>query len=161
MVRGVKLWEAIHSFFGDPIPRRIAVASRTPMVALVLMEEDRHVLAGISSQEPLDVHFAKSFDEACALANQLAAPVVLFDRNWPGTDWRTAVERLAASPHHACVILLSGVADDYLRQELVRQGGYDVLPKPLRAEKVVSVVKLALSYWNSSEHPAIPARIMK
>jgi DNA-binding response OmpR family regulator len=160
MVRGVKLWEAIHSFFGVLIPSP-ALPSRTPMVALVLIEEDRRVLAGISSQEPFDMHFAKSFDEACALANQLVAPVVLFDRNWPGTDWRTSVERLAALPHHSCVILLSGVADDYLRQELVRQGGYDVLPKPLRSDKVVRVVKLALSYWNSSEHPALPARIMK
>ena len=48
---------------------------------------------------------------------------------------------------------MSGVADDYLCQELIRQGGYDILPKPLRADNAARVVKLALSYWNSSKLP--------
>ncbi len=152
------MWETIHSFFTGRSSSRTALPSRIPIVALVLSEEDQHVLNGISGEEPLDVHFAKSFDDACALGNQLVAPVILLDRNWPGADWRKAVETLAASPHHTCVILMSGVADDYLRQELVRQGGYDVLPKPLRADSVVRVLKLALSYWNSAANPNAAAR---
>jgi FixJ family two-component response regulator len=88
----------------------------------------------------------------------LTAPIVLLDRDWPGAEWRTAVERLAAAPHCACVILMSGVSDDYLLQELIRWGGYDILPKPLRADKAARVVKLALSYWNSAPKPAAPRR---
>jgi hypothetical protein len=58
---------------------------------------------------------------------------------------------------------MSGVADDYLRQELTRRNGYDVLPKPLRADNVSRVIELALSYWTSaawkgSVRPAMPAR---
>jgi DNA-binding NtrC family response regulator len=152
------VWEAIQSFFAGAVPCRLAVSSRVPIIALVVSEQDRHVLASISSQEPLDVHFAGSCEEGQAVANQLSAPIILFDRNWPGTEWRPAVESLAAAPHRPCVILISGVADDYLFQELIRRGGYDVLPKPLRPDNAARVVKLALSYWNRSTKPAVPPR---
>ena len=109
------------------------------------------------------MHFVESCDEASTVSNQLTAPVILFDRDWPATEWRAAVRSLAASPHRACVILMSGVADDYLRQELIRRNGYDVLPKPLRAENVSRVIRLALSYWSSAAwtdaaDPTAPAR---
>jgi hypothetical protein len=60
------------------------------------------------------------------------------------------VEDLASSPHRACVILVSGVLDAYLWDEVVRTGGYDVLYKPLREDDVVRSVRLAWSYWNSA-----------
>lgn len=145
------LW---HSFFGGMTFGRKAVPARIPVVALVVREEDRYVLTRASSEERLEVSFAESYEEACVLAGRLTAPVVLFDRDWPGIEWRTAVANLAALPHRACVILMSGVADGYLRQELIRTGGYDVLPKPLRPDNVTRVVKLALSYWNSASEPA-------
>jgi DNA-binding NtrC family response regulator len=153
-----RLWQAIHSFFACGIPSRMALPARVPVVALVVNEQDRQVLASVSDQEPFDVHFAESYEVARAVANQLTAPIVLLDRDWPGAEWRTAVERLAAAPHCACVILMSGVSDDYLLQELIRWGGYDILPKPLRADKAARVVKLALSYWNSAPKPAAPRR---
>lgn len=128
---------------------------RVSVVALVVSDEDRGVLTSTSGEQPLDVRFAESCEEACVLANQLTAPIILFDRDWPGTEWRAAVARLAALPHRACVILMSGVADGYLWQELIHTGGYDVLPKPLRPDNVARVVKLALSYWNSSARPGI------
>jgi DNA-binding NtrC family response regulator len=124
----------------------------------VVNEQDRHVLSSLSGHEPLDLHFAESYDEGQALANQLTAPVVLFDRNWPGAEWKLDVAGLAASPHHPCVILMSSVADDYLFQEVIRRGGYDVLPKPLRPDNAARVLKLALSYWSRSAKPTVPAR---
>jgi hypothetical protein len=56
---------------------------------------------------------------------------------------------------------MSGVTDGYLWQELVRTGGYDVLPKPLRADNVAKVVKLAMSYWTSASTSASSARTYK
>jgi FixJ family two-component response regulator len=104
----------------------------------------------LSSLEPSHIYLANSFAEVRAVANQFAAPVILIDRDWPGTDWRLAVECLAASPNHACVILVSRAVDVYLWQELIRRGGYDVLAKPLQANHAARVVKLALSYWTVS-----------
>ena len=152
------MWRAIQSFFAGVAPSRMALSSRVPIVALVVNEQDRYVLRNISGQELLDVHFAESYEEGQAAAKQLAAPVILFDRNWPGTEWKPAVESLAASSHRPCIILMSGVADDYLFQELIRRGGYDVVPKPLRPDNVARVVKLALSYWNRSAKPTVLAR---
>jgi DNA-binding NtrC family response regulator len=155
---GPRVWQTLHSFFvGARSPRR-AIPARTAIVALTVSEQDRNVLTSIAQQEPFDIHFAESCEDASKMASQLTAPMILFDRNWPGTDWRMAVEQLAASPHHACVILMSGVADDYLWQELIRRGGYDILPKPLRNDNVIRVIKLALSYLNSERKPAGLAR---
>jgi DNA-binding NtrC family response regulator len=152
------VWQAIQSFFAGVVPSRMAPSSRVPIVALVVNEQDRYVLTNISGQESLDVHFAESCEEGQAVANQLMAPVILLDRNWPGTEWKPAIENLAASPHRPCVILMSGVADDCLFQELNRRGGFHVLPKPLRQDNAARVVKLALSYWNRSAKPTVPAR---
>jgi len=129
------------------------------VVALVVSEQDRHVLTSVSSLEPLEMHFVASCEEACAVAKTLTAPVILLDRDWPGTQWKVSVQSLAALPHRACVVLMSGVSDDYLLQELNRRGGYDVLLKPLRVDNAARVVKLALSYWNSAPKSAVLARM--
>jgi FixJ family two-component response regulator len=161
-VRG-NVWQILHSIFTSGTTSRRALPPRIAVVAVVVCEQDRHVLASVSGQELLELHFVPSCEEARTVANQLTAPVILFDRDLPGADWRTAVENLAASPHRACVVLMSGVVDDYLRQELFRRGGYEVLPKPLRADNILRVIKLALSYWTSAAStgtakPAVPMR---
>ena len=153
--RTPSLWLVIHSFFTGTTLSQRAVQSRVPVVALLVSEQDRGVLTSSFGEEPLDVRFAESYEDAYALANRLTAPIILFDRDWPGTEWRTAVAGLASLPHRACVLLVSGVSDGYLWQELIRTGGYDVLPKPLRRDNVASIVKLALSYRNSGSKAAI------
>jgi DNA-binding NtrC family response regulator len=152
------VWQAIQSLFAGGVPSRIARSSSVPIVALVVSEQDRHILMSIACQESVDLHFAESYEEGQAVANRLTVPVILFDRNWLGTEWKPAVESLAALPHRPCVILISGVADDYLFQELNRRGGFDILPKPLRQDNAARIVKLALSYWNRSGKPTVPAR---
>ncbi|HEY4361123.1 MAG TPA: response regulator [Bryobacteraceae bacterium] len=165
------MWRFLQSLFTDGSGNRAALSSRAssagtlapgtaspgiPVVAMVVNQPDRNVLTAVGTQEPFAIRFAESYEEACSLARQLSAPVILVDRDWPGSDWRGAVETFAALPHAACVILVSGVADDYLWQELIRRGGYDVLGKPLRREDVARVLKLALSYWQASTNPAVP-----
>lgn len=161
-LRTLNVWQVIHSVFTSGAPSRKAPQARIPVVAMVVSDQDRQVLTSVSAQELLELHFVESCEEACTVANHLTAPVILFDRDLPGTEWRTAVASLAALPHRACVVLLSGVADDYLRQELIRRGGYEVLPKPLCADKISRVIKLAVSYWTSvasaGAKPAMPVR---
>lgn len=162
-LRMPNVWRVIHSVFTGSTVGQMATPPRVPVVAIVVSEQDQQVLASVSSQELLELHLVESCEEACAVANQLTAPVILFDRDLPGAEWRTAVRSLAASPHRACVVMMSGVVDDYLRQELIRRGGYEVVPKPLRPENISRAIKLALSYWasaasTSSAKPAVPAR---
>jgi DNA-binding NtrC family response regulator len=146
----------VGSFFTYILPSRVTLPSRLPVVALIVDQEDRRILAGASSEQTWEVHFAESCEHASAMARRLAAPVILLDRDWSGTEWRGAVESLAALPHRACVILVSGVADANLWQEIVRRDGYDILSKPLRKDDVMRVVKLALTYWGVRA-PAPPA----
>jgi FixJ family two-component response regulator len=155
------MWQVIHSLFAGRAPAPVVPSSRISIVGLVVSEPDKRVLRTISGRMPVDMHFAESCEEALASAIQLVAPVILFDRDWPAPDWRVTVERLAATPQGACIILTSGVADDYLWQELIRRGGYDILAKPLRTDDVARVLMLALSYWRATERPTVPSSISR
>jgi len=149
--------QVIHSFFVRRTTSRFT--PRVPVVALVVDDQDRKVLASAAGQESLEVHFAESCEEAGAVANRLSAPVILIDRDWPGSEWRAAVERLAAT-HGACVILLSAVTDAYLWQEVTRTGGYDILAKPLRVANVARVIRLALHYKTSAAGSATARKFL-
>lgn len=129
-------------------------ASRTPVIALLVSDHDREVLARISDQESLDVHFPETRVEAWDDMNRLSSPVILYDRDWPNAEWRTTVHSFATSTQRPCVILTSRVADEYLWQELIRWGGHDLVAKPLRPGDVSRALKLALSYWKSARASA-------
>jgi len=159
---------ALHSFLMDA-PNRVqadrrarpcpqsnapALTPRISIVALVVSNHDREVLTGISTHEPVDIHFAESQAEAWEAMNRLNPPVILYDRDWPDAEWRSTVQALASSTHGSCVILASRVADDYLWQELIRCGGHDLIAKPFRADDVARSLKLALSYWRSARAAA-------
>jgi len=113
-------------------------------------DAERRALTGICSRNRWNLLFAETCEAARTALDKLKAPVILCDRDLPGKGWRGAVEDLASSPHRACIILVSGVVDTYLWNEVVSKGGFDVLSKPLREEDVVRAVRLAWSYWSSA-----------
>jgi DNA-binding NtrC family response regulator len=121
------------------------------MVALVVDDEARSLLEDLCARNQWSVLFAGNCEQAAALLSESKAPVVLCDRDLLGVEWREAVHQMASSSHGACTILLSRVVDDYLWNEVTGQGGYDVVPKPLREAEVARTVRLAWSYWNSSK----------
>jgi FixJ family two-component response regulator len=123
---------------------------RATIVAIVADEHDRNVLAGACQRQEWGVQFCGTYQAAIESANRIQAPVILCDRDVTGSEWRHAVQALAASPHGARVILISRVLDDYLWREVGLKGGHDVLSKPLQEDDVVRAVKLAWSYWNST-----------
>jgi len=132
-----------------------ASANRSPLdsltvIGLIAGEPERRALAGICSRNRWNLLFVATREEARTVLDKVKAPVILCDRDLPGNGWRATVEDLASSPQHACIILVSGVVDTYLWNEVVLKGGFDVLPKPLREDEVVRAVRLAWSYWNSA-----------
>ena len=124
------------------------------VIGLIASDADRRALAGICSRNRWHLLFTDTCEEARIALHKLKAPVILCDRDLPGKGWRATVEDLASSPHRACIILVSGVVDTYLWNEVVRTGGYDVLSKPLREDDVVRAVRWACSYWNSTTRTA-------
>lgn len=172
-VRYQTMWEALHSFFSNlhgrlrrdkpthpdrPSHRKSdsSTAARITLVALVVGDHDRGLLADVGARNQWSVHFTDTCGEAWAVLNQLKAPVILCDRDLPGTEWRSVVQMMASSAHGACAILLSRVVDDYLWNEVIGKGGYDVLPKPLREDDIVRSVRLAWSYWSSATKMSQP-----
>lgn len=131
-------------------PANLSSLNPITVVGLIASDSDRRALAGICGRKGWNLLLAGTCEEARTALDKLKAPVILCDRDLPGSGWRAAVEGLASSPHRACVILVSGVVDTYLWNEVVRSGGFDVLSKPLREDDVVRAVRLAWSYWNSS-----------
>jgi FixJ family two-component response regulator len=68
---------------------------------------------------------------------------------------------LLAAAERQCIILVSPVTDDYLWQAVIELGGYDVLTKPFREEKVVTVVHAACLYRNTGWAQSRAARISR
>ncbi len=127
---------------------------RLNVIALISGDAERRELMGICSRKGWNLLFVGTLEEARTVLEKVRAPVVLCDRDLPGSGWRSTVEGLASSPHRACVILVSAVADSYLWNEVVRTGGFDVLSKPFREDDVTRAVRLAWSYWNNAAKPS-------
>jgi hypothetical protein len=99
---------------------------RVTIVVAGAADQDRGALNQAGDREQLYVRFTDSCAEAFTIANQLAAPVILCNRDLPQTEWR-----------------------------VFRIGGFDILAKPPRAEEVRPAVNLALSFWRSQAATAV------
>ena len=143
------MWKALDRWFS-----RGGNGSRSSgpivLVALIVADQDRRVLADVCTRNGWGVRFATTCGEAWEALTADKAPVVLCDRDLPGADWRDIVHMMASCPHRPCAMLLSKVADDYLWNEVIARGGYDVLAKPLREDEVTRAVRLAWTYWSSA-----------
>ena len=115
--------------------------SEPPLTVLAVTTSypDRELLQEICLSAGWKITFADDLAEAMGRP----AGIVLCDRDLAGIDWRQAIRQLASSPHPRRVILASYVVDDYLWDEVIHCGGYDVLPKPFRVQEVTHTIQFA------------------
>lgn len=118
----------------------IVVLSVTPSQA------DQNELNTIASRFGWELIGAPDFAEAISVLSSRDISVILCDRDLPGRDWRESVKLLHAVVTPPCVILTSPVNDTYLWQEVVQNGGYDVLTRPFHAEQVASAIRQAWAF---------------
>jgi DNA-binding response OmpR family regulator len=128
-------------------PNGAAVAT---LVCVLPTQDDRNLLADLSLRQRWETFFAASRDDAREAIRRVQPQIVLLDRDLEPADWRYALSSLAAASNGACVLLVSRVIDEYLWNEVVSNGGYDLVRKPLSEEDVSRNVKLALSYWTAT-----------
>jgi DNA-binding NtrC family response regulator len=143
------MWKAFRSLFAkaaeSPNAKGVAI------VALVAGQRDRELLERLAGEQHWAIHFRDNCGEAWDLLRERGIPIAICDRDLPGTEWRDVLHLLGSSPgHFVYTILMSQVADDYLWNEVIRRGGYDLLAKPLREQAVLRAVRLGWSYCNSS-----------
>jgi len=132
-----------------PIDNRPQVSNlphRISVLAITSNDGDRRLLSSFSIRGQWDLVFTSTCQEALAILKSGRAAVIICDRDLPGPDWRECVRSLAAARPECPILLMSSIYDEYLWEEVVHIGGYDVAPKPLQEEQVVGAVNLAWSY---------------
>ena len=117
------------------------------ILALTCCDRQRSALKVIASKSRWRLYFARDSREAERHLQEEPIGIILCDRDLPGMDWRDQIGSLLRSTPRSCIILVSGVNDEYLWEEVIRNGGYDVLPKPLQETQVVLAVTGASWYW--------------
>jgi DNA-binding NtrC family response regulator len=125
---------------------RSGAPERIPVLAIAPDDRDRRLLAACAVRGQWNLAIANGFEDALDASEQNRASVILCDRDLPGLDWRMALKKLAASKPAFAIILISSVNDEYLWDEVIHRGGYDVLAKPLQEDQTVRAVNLAWSY---------------
>jgi DNA-binding NtrC family response regulator len=133
------------------LPRRHR--SSIPVVTILCLLGEgpgRSLMTGICHRNQWGASFSKTREEAERFLQKLKPQIMLFDRDIAGADWRSLVTGFAAASGGACIMLASKVIDDYLWNELVSCGGYEVVRKPLREDEVCRAVRMAWSYWSSA-----------
>jgi DNA-binding NtrC family response regulator len=107
-------------------------------------------MTGLCRGNQWRVCFSKTREEAEKALRELKPQVMLFDRDLAGQDWREFVKGFASASGGACIMLVSKVVDEHLWNDLVSNGGYEVLRKPLHNDEVSRAVRMAWSYWSSA-----------
>lgn len=131
--------------------KQAAPAARVAVLAVLPFESDRTHVRSIATREGWELALASDCRAALALLGTGGFPIILCDRDLPDPDWRDALKTLSAAGSQHCVILASAVNDSYLWQEVVQNGGYDVVTKPLLDAEVVAVVRRAWIFWKAAQ----------
>jgi FixJ family two-component response regulator len=88
--------------------------------------------------------------DATAALKSASVPILLLDSNLLETGgestWQVELKKLAKTRRSASVILLSNVTDQYLWDEVVQHGGFDVLTRPFKKETILSVLLFAYAH---------------
>lgn len=118
---------------------------------LVVTHDDNLYLSvhGAATGFGWETRMVRTVDRGLQVLDGFPASVAIYD--WTGTeeDWRFEVDRLTAQPDHPCVLLASPVDDEYLRAELVRHGGFDVIPRSADADRLIRNIQFAYFFRRS------------
>ena len=163
------MWHALHAALANvsrfvwkgnwriaevPISRNRSSNAFVSVLCVLAEDQDRSLMTDLCRRNHWEVFFATTREEAARALEKLKPQIILFDRDMAGQDWREFVIYFSAASPRACIILVSRVFDDYLWNELVSNGGYEVLRKPLREDEVSRTARMAWSYWSSASRPA-------
>lgn len=147
------MWKVLSRILGPAPENRLEhspSAAGMTLIALGLSTSDRAVLTESCLRYSWPVCFADTIRDAWNASERSRLPIVLCDRTLRGTDWKDAIRALSSPGKRVYSILVSRVIDGNLWDEVIRLGGYEVVPTPLHEEAVLRSVRLALLDWRSS-----------
>ena len=114
---------------------------------LIIDDEEniREVLSGILEDEGYSVDSAKDGDEGLEKAESGIFDLVLLDVWLPGKGGMEVLEKIKKTIPELEVVVISGHGNIDMAVKAVKKGAFDFLEKPLSLEKVITVVKNALT----------------
>lgn len=123
--------------------------SSPEILAIVRSSEDKAAVANFAKSNGGDAIIVETLEDAAAISVKPYVAVIILDRDLVEEDWRSAVRSLKHHRPAPSVILASPVLDDYLFEEIVKQGGFDIMAKPIQPDELRRVAGLALAFWKS------------
>jgi two-component system response regulator AtoC len=87
-----------------------------------------------------NVRRAGSCTDALAMLKQSACDVILCEKDLPDGGWRDLLAGLGALRDALPVVVMSGAADESMWADVLRDGGFDLLAKPLEDQEVCRVI---------------------
>jgi FixJ family two-component response regulator len=119
---------------------------KIPVLIVTSRAMDVDELASILHDTAWELTDASHVEDPSTALKAAAVPILLIDRDAASESWQATLRRLIKSRRGACVVLLSSVADQYLWDEVVHQGGFDLLTRPFRKEQVLSTLMFAYAH---------------
>jgi DNA-binding NtrC family response regulator len=93
-----------------------------------------------------DLRYAGNVAQAVTTLLTHHFPVVIYDCNASGEDWRDALSALCSAPGLPCVLLTSNVINGNIRDEVVRLHGYDVMSRRADDDEIARTINSAW-FW--------------
>lgn len=123
--------------------RRILVIDDEPGI--------RQALGQLLEYEGYEVRTASNGMEGLAEYATYAPHLVFLDVKMAGIDGLEVLTRLRAADPHAVVVMISGHATIQTAVEATQRGAYDILEKPLDTDRVLLLLRNALTQADLSE----------
>ena len=117
------------------------------MLAIMGSPRDQTTVADFARSEGWGLTLVSTLAQGISYAGRRAVPVIILDRDLDDDDWRCTVHLFAQTQPKPCIILVSSVMDSYLFDEVVKQGGFDVVAKPIQTDEIRRVGRLAFTFW--------------
>jgi len=99
------------------------------------------------------IRLAATVEEAIPIVVSESTPLIIYDWNLTDDNWSSAFDRLNGLGIAMCILLASRVADPYLWQEVIRFGGFDLLPRSAPRDEWIRKLRFAW-FWNRSLRPS-------
>jgi len=97
---------------------------------------------------------ARSYREALRVLCAHRMPIIICNDWLPDGNWKDILSLLAPLSEPYQLIVMTGTADERLAAEVRAMSAFDVLPKPLRAEEIVSLVGRVWRSWREADRVA-------
>jgi DNA-binding NtrC family response regulator len=130
--------------------------SSAKILAVTMDRHQRDQLNSLADSHGWNLVIAPDHLIAAEMLKTETFPIILCDRDTLNTDWRQAFRILLHPDRFKCLILCSAVDDDYLWQDVIHHGGYDVIRKPIDEDQAVRAIHFAWAFWKTvlaKHHP--------